>query len=103
MIERQPIRDTTAAIVSGDGEARKAQMLHYIDHVARHRALGIGRMVRRGRRTTASPIPAKICAHDGEMTGKERRHLSPHHVCLRKAVQQENGWSASMRTHEDLR
>ncbi len=39
IVEGHAMGHPPAAVVSGDGEARKAQMLHQLDLIGRHRAL----------------------------------------------------------------
>ena len=101
MVERQTIRNPTAAVVSGDREPRESEPLHHAHHVLRHGTLRVWRVVRRGRRTTAAPITAKIRADDREVTREQRRDAAPHQVRLRKAVQQENRRPAASRADED--
>jgi hypothetical protein len=52
----------------------------------RHGALCVWRMVRRGGRTTAAAVSAKVGADDHKFAGKPRRHAAPHQVRLRKTV-----------------
>ena len=44
-VQRQAVRHPRAAVVAADQEALDAEMLHQLDQVARHRPLGIGRVV----------------------------------------------------------
>ena len=46
MIERQPIGDAAAAVVTGEAEAHMAERLHDLDHGLGHRALVVGRVLR---------------------------------------------------------
>ena len=57
-------------------------------------------MVRRGVRTAAAPVAAKIGADDRKVTGKQRRDVAPHQVCLRKTVQQEDRGSGAAGANE---
>ena len=41
MIERQAVRHAAATVVADDGEALEAEVLHQLDLVLRHGALGI--------------------------------------------------------------
>ena len=70
MIQRQPIGDAAAAIMAGNGKARKAQLLHHGHHVRAMRPLGIGRMVRGGGRAAAAPVAAQIGAHHRELAAQ---------------------------------
>ena len=45
VIDRQAVRHPRAAVVAADQEAPMAEVLHHLDHVARHLLLGVGRVV----------------------------------------------------------
>ena len=49
MVEREPVRDAPAAVVSDDGEALVAERAHQRDEVAGHRALAVLGVVELGR------------------------------------------------------
>ena len=87
VIECQSIRHTAAAIVSGYAELREAQFFHDGHHIVRHRALRVGRVIGARSRTTALTVAAKVRAHDRKARGQQRRHLSPHAMGLREAMQ----------------
>jgi hypothetical protein len=47
MIERQPVGHTAPAIVPGQPEPGESELLHHLDQIPRHGALGVGRMIAR--------------------------------------------------------
>ena len=47
VIESEPVSDAPAAIVTAHEEARMAERRHHLDHVERHRALGVVCMIGR--------------------------------------------------------
>ena len=100
-IERHAVGDATPAVVPDDSEARKPQHRHEPHHVARHRGLAIGRVGGMGRRLAARSVAAQVGAHDGEVGGERRRDPVPHHMGLRKAVQQQNGLATAAAARKD--
>ena len=88
MIEREPIGDTTPAVVPGETKMHVAERLHHFDHRVRRRPLRVGpcRRPMPARRTRRS---RQIRHHQTEMSRQRRRHPVPHDVGLRIAVQQE--------------
>jgi hypothetical protein len=87
MIEAQPVRDTAAAIVADETEPRMSEIAHQLDHVLRHRALRVRRVLAIGRRLAGIAIAAKIGADNRVVAGERWRHPMPAHVRLRIAVQ----------------
>ena len=81
--------DPAAAVVAGEHEALVAERRHDLDHVLRHRALGVGGVLRVGGRLAAVAVAAQVGADDGEALGQRRRHAVPHGVGLRIAVQEQ--------------
>jgi hypothetical protein len=73
-VERQPLRDAAAAVMAGDGEALVAEVRHQREDVARHRALGVRRVVGGGRRAARLAVAAQVGADDGVALGQQRRH-----------------------------
>jgi len=72
----------------GDGEFVEAERLHHLDLVERQRPLRIIDEIR--------PAAVSSCRRsradrddDGEVLGQKRRHLTPHHMRLRVAVDQQ--------------
>ena len=89
VIERQPVRHPRAAVVAAAAEAIVAERAHQLDHVPRHLGLGVGRVVGSGSGLEGACIAAQVRADHGEAAGQSRRHLVPHDVALRVAVQQK--------------
>ena len=89
VIERQALADAPAAVVADNGEARVAVVLHHLDHVERHRALRVVRVIFRVLGLAAVAVAAQV-RHDDRVVFREvGRDLVPGHVRLRRAVDQE--------------
>lgn len=88
-IERHPVRTAGAAIVSADEEAIEAELVHQSELVTPHRPLRVGLVVESRVRFRALAVAAQVARDDGEVLGKARRHLVPHHVCLGMAVKEQ--------------
>ena len=90
MIERQAVRDAPAAIVAAHEEsASMPEAAHQLDHVARHRALAVRRVIGRGRRLGRVAVAAQI-GHDERIACRQaRRDPVPDRVRLRETVQQQ--------------
>src|SRR5262249_17870579 len=89
-IEREAIGDEATTIMPGHRKACKAKVLHYGDHVVRHGPFGIGRMVRPRGGTAAAAIATQIGTDHRETASEQGSDLAPHHMRLRKAVQQKH-------------
>ena len=103
VVERQAIGAAPAAVVPGDEERLEPELAHHRDLVARHRPLRVRRVVGRGRRLRAVAVAAQIGRHHREVARQARRHLVPHHVGLRMAVQQQERRPAAAMAHADRR
>ena len=66
-----------------------AEVLHDLDHVARHLDLGVRRVIGRGPRLERAAVAAQVGAYDGEPRGELRCHGVPHEMALRVAMEQE--------------
>src|SRR5262249_57505024 len=88
MIEREPIADAAAAVVSGKAEVHKTDRLHRFHHGLRHGALGVWRMVDLRPRRCRPAITRQIGDHEREMFAKRRREAVPHHVALRMTMKE---------------
>ena len=80
--------DAGAAVVADDVEAIEAQRRHHLDLIPRRGALAMLVEVVGGR-LAAVAVAAQVRHHHRVVRGKRRRHLVPHHVGLRVAVEQE--------------
>ena len=77
-------------VMRAHGVGGMAQLRHQVGHVPRHLRLGVGGVVRRGRGLLAAAhSPRKSGADDREAPRQGRRHVVPHRVGLRVAVQQQ--------------
>ena len=92
-VEGEPVGDAGAAVVAHDGEAIEAERLHDGDAVARHGALGIGRVVVAvGGRCVGEAVAAQVHDDDGRLGGQLRGEAVPAGVRLRVAVKAEKRW-----------
>ena len=80
--------DAGAAVVAHDVEAMETQRGHHLDLIPRRGALAMLVEVV-GCRLAAVAVAAQVRHHHRVVRGKRRRHLVPHHVGLRVAVEQE--------------
>ena len=88
---------------TADGKTPEAHSLHHADHVARHCALRIRRVIRCRGGLAARPIAAKIGADDREVLGKGGRNAVPHQVRFGKAMQEQQRLPAALAADEDRR
>ena len=84
-----------------DVELLEAELLHDLDLVARHGALGIGFVIGAGLGLAAAAVAAQVRANNRVVLGEPRRDLRPHGVGLRKAVQQQEGRTGTAMTQAD--
>src|SRR5829696_4278253 len=77
--------------MSDDGERVEAQRLHDRGLIPGHRPLGIRRVILISEWFGAVTVSSQIGGNDRELFGQPRRHLVPHRVGLRIAVQQQDG------------
>src|SRR5665213_1742646 len=89
MIEREAIGHPAAAIVPGEREMYVAELLHRFHHRLRHRALGVGRMIRVALRHVGPAIARQIGDDQREGVREFGRDAMPLHMGLRKTVQQQ--------------
>jgi len=102
MIPQQPVRDAGAAVVPRHAKALEAERLHRLDLVLRQCALGVGGKIGPGRRLRTVAVAAQVGDHQREVLRQSRRHLAPHHMRLRIAVQQEQRRPAATRHQVDF-
>jgi hypothetical protein len=102
MVEREPVGDAAATVVAGHREPVEAEPRHRRDHVGRHGALGVGRVVRRRGGAAALAVASEVRAHHRVSGCQSWRDAAPHEVGLREAVQQQEGRSAARAAHEDV-
>src|SRR5262249_11492617 len=100
MIEREPVRNASATVMSRHRETRKAQVLHDRGHIARHRAFRVRRVIEGRRRTSAASVTAQVGEHDGELAYQQRRNAAPHQVRSRKTMQQQDRRPAACPSHD---
>jgi hypothetical protein len=93
MVERQAMRQSRTAIVAADLEALEAERLHHLDHVLRHRPLGVGRMILGRLGLERAAVAAQVGRDHGEALGQRRPDAVPHRMRLWIAVQQQK-WRA---------
>src|SRR5579883_3446989 len=86
MIQCQTVGYPRASIMSGDVELLEAECAHYLDQIQCHRPLGVGQMVMVAAGLAAGAITAKVWRDDREVFCQLGRHLVPHYVGLRVAM-----------------
>ena len=77
------------AIVTGQGETRKAEPLHQRDHGLSRAPLGMGPVFRIGRWTLAAPVARQVRHDEGEVSRQLRSHPMPDQMRLRITVQKQ--------------
>ena len=95
VVEREAMRNAAAAIVSHHREAVEAEMLHQLDLVLRHGALGIVDVLLAICRLAAVAIAAQVGGDDGVFLRQFGRHAEPGQVRQRSAVDQQQGRPAA--------
>jgi hypothetical protein len=89
-VEDEPVGDTGAAVVTDEPEGLEAERLHDLDLVPRHRPLRVARVVCAAVGLRAVAVATQVCRDDREALGEARRHLVPHGVRLRVAVEKKH-------------
>ena len=89
VVTRQAVRHAATPVMSGNHEAVMAEPAHQSGHIGCHGAFGVGGVGGIACRMAAVAIAAKVGRNNGISFGKRRGDLVPHHVCLRKAVEQQ--------------
>ena len=90
MVERQPIADAPAAIMTHEREMDVTECLHRLDHRLCHGALRIGPVIVGRRRDRRPAIARQTKENDGAVAGDLGGDPVPHDLRLRKTVQQED-------------
>jgi hypothetical protein len=89
MIEREPVRDSAAAVMPADEELLEAEAAHQRQHVERHRALAVRGVIGRPFGLVGLAVAAQVRDHEHERAAPPLGDLVPRRVRLRKAVQQQ--------------
>ena len=97
MIEREPVCDSSAAVVSANEEPLMAEIAHEREHVERHRAFAVRRVIRRPIGLVRVAVPAQIGQHERETLAQPFDDAVPDRVRLRKPMQQQEGGASSAR------
>ena len=84
-----------APIMPGHMEALKPQRLHDPDLVIRHGPFRIIGVVGEAFRFAAVPVTPQVSDDDGVVFGQFRGQETPHQVCLRVAVDKQDGFRAA--------
>jgi hypothetical protein len=103
MVQRKSVADTSASVMTCNGETIEADDFHHLHHVASHRAFGVRGVVGRRGRFAARPIPSQVRANDREVCCQGGRNIAPHDVCLWEPVEKQKRGSASCIPNEYLR
>jgi hypothetical protein len=103
MVEAEAMGHPPAPVMAGETEGVVTEDAHEAGHVVRHGALGIGRMLRIGRRLARIAVASQIRADQREAVPQPQRHLVPHGKGLRIAMEQEERRARSSRRQVDHR
>ena len=91
VVQRQPVRDTGAAVVADQVELCEAELAHEPQLVAGHGPLGVRVTGGVRFRLARVPVAAQVGEHDGVVLGESRGDITPHQVVLGVAVQHQHG------------
>jgi hypothetical protein len=93
MVERQAVCDSRSAVVPHDREPIETEMLHDLNLVQRHGALGVIGMVRSTLGLAAVAISSQVGRNDGVFPGEVGCNPVPDGVTLRGAMQEQKRWT----------
>jgi hypothetical protein len=99
MIEREPVGDIRATVVTDDAEPVVTQRGHEPNRVTRHRPLRVGGMVRQLGRVRRLAVTAEIRTDNRMTLHQPRRDRVPGDVRTRMPVQQHYGRSTPSVPH----
>src|SRR5690606_367261 len=102
-VEGETVADAAAPVMAGDRKHLVPEGLHDLNHVLRHRPLGIGEVVRIIGRAGTCSVPPKIRKYDSETAREGGRQLVPHDMRLRISVQEQERWTVAAKPQEYLR
>jgi hypothetical protein len=103
MIERQAVRDPGATVMPYDREALVAEGGHQLRELGGHLPLRVPLPARAAGRRAGGAVPAQIGYHHAMSAGELRGDQPPAEVGLRKAMQQQDGWTGAARGGEVAR
>ncbi len=98
-IQRQPVRHPAAAVVAAEEKPVHAQRVERGHHIAGHGALAGLFVARCVRRCGGVAIAAQVRHDDPVGAAQPLGHALPHHVRLRKTVQQHQHRALRKATH----
>jgi hypothetical protein len=90
MVERQPMGDTSATIVTEDSELFEPELAHHFDLIERHGTLGIILVIDPVGRLAAVAVAAQIGHDHGVVPRQVRGDEAPRDHRLRRTVQQQD-------------
>ena len=89
MIDCEPMRDATTAIVAAKTERIEAEFAHHYNLILRHFTFTVVGVIGSIGRFSTHAIPAKVGDDDGEVLRQFRCDAVPNQMRLRIAVQQQ--------------
>lgn len=95
MVGGKPVRDTRAAVVRQDAEARKAVMRHDGNAIECHLAFAVGDMGGIVDRSTRIAIATQIHRDDRKALSQSRCHTMPDRMRLRMTMKQQQRRTAT--------
>ncbi|GAC1435767.1 MAG: hypothetical protein NVSMB6_32330 [Burkholderiaceae bacterium] len=95
MIAREPMRDTSTAIMPYEMEGPVPKRVHQLDHIKPHSALGIVRMVGQAFRLGATAVAAEIGAYHAVALRQLRGDPMPANVRFGIAVEKEHRFTGT--------
>ena len=102
MIQGHAIANAAAPVMTYHGKAVMPELLHQMQEVVRHGALGIGEVIGAVQRAGRVSITPKIGHHAGEALHKIRRDPVPHGMGLRKSMNEEQGRAMAADAGKDI-
>jgi hypothetical protein len=90
VIDCHAMRDACATISADERKSIESEIAHHLHLIVTSRAFGIIRVIVSVRWLAAVAIAAEIGRHDRVVGGQLRCDGIPHHVRVRRAMQQQN-------------
>ena len=89
MVQRQPVRHAPAPVMAANAKLGHAQRIHHRHRVLRQVALAVVAVVAQAGLFGRIAIAPQIRHDQKEMRRQQTRYALPHHMTLRKAVQEQ--------------
>ena len=89
MVQRQPVRHAPASVMAANAKHGHAQRIHHRHRVLRQRTLAVIAVVAQAGLFGRITIAPQIGHDQKEMRRQQARYALPHHMTLRKTVQEQ--------------